>query len=104
MLHRKGATPDATVAQAGDEPVACGDEACVVDGMGNQPVWRIYVVEVEGTLRLHGIAQLSLGAVGVDWAEAARAHVDRVLADSSQHPCSSLAVTPGSRAGGGAAR
>jgi len=78
----------AAVEQAGEDAIACGaDGTCIVPGMEYQSAWQIYFVDVQGTLRLDAVAELSIAAMNGEWVDAVNGHVTRALAAARQRPC-----------------
>lgn len=78
----------AAVAQAeGGDGFVCQDRVCVAPGMEYQPEWRVHFEDVQGTLRLTGVAQVSVAAIADAWVARANAYVDRAFADARRTPC-----------------
>jgi hypothetical protein len=78
----------AAVEQMHEDDRPCNEDGvCVMPGMEYQPEWRIYFVDVQGSLKLEAIAQVSVAALSDEWVEAAGAHVSRALAASRARPC-----------------
>lgn len=76
------------VAQAeGIDAIDCANHECVVPGMEYQPAWHLYFVDMNGSLQLEALAQVSEAALGEAWLTRARTYVTRGLAAARARPC-----------------
>jgi hypothetical protein len=67
---------------------SCENHVCTVPGMEYQPAWHIHFVDVNGTLELEALAQVSEAAMSDDWLNRANAYVTRALSAARARPCS----------------